>query len=325
VEETTVASSTEPVRVGLRTATSDPGAVVRAVAGDAWSGLRRSGLARAAYRRVPLVVARSVLYLRHEGRLPDLVRPSTFTEKVNWRICFDRRELLSWTCDKLRMKEEARRRDPSVGVPTTLWHGTDLAELAALDLPDRWVLKANHASRLVHLGHGQPSVAELERITAGWLGPSFQEATFREWAYSRAARELLVEEWIGDEHGAPPADLKFFCFDGQVAHIEVHVSRFGADHGVSAYDPQWVHLPVRTRKTPPAPDLPAPANLPALLEHAARLSAGFDFIRVDLYDTVRGVFFGEYTPYPSSGLMELDPPSFDRRLGDRWTLPAVRR
>jgi TupA-like ATPgrasp len=320
-----VTARTEPSPVAPLTTSPDHRTVVREAGRRTWTQLRRSGLARAVNRRVPLVVARSVLYYRHEGRLPRILGPQTFTEKVTWRICFDRRPLLAWTCDKLRMKEEARRRDPVIGVPRTLWHGTDLAELAALDLPDRWVLKANHASRLVHLGHGQPSVAELERITAGWLGPSFQEQTFREWAYARAARCLLVEEWIGDERGASPSDLKFFCFDGQVSHIEVHVSRFGADHAVSAYDPRWVRLPVRTRKAPGGPDLPAPENLPALLEHATRLSAGFDFIRVDLYDTERGVFFGEFTPYPSSGLMELDPPSFDRALGARWTLPAVRR
>lgn len=314
---------TERVRIAPPAMSGLRGSVGRA-RGRAWSALRGSDVARTLYARTPRVVARSLIYLRHEGRLPRLLRPRTFSEKVNWRICFDRRELMAWSCDKLRMKEEAQRRDPSIAVPATIWRGTDLAELAALPLPDRWVLKANHASRLVHLGQGQPSVAELERLTAGWLGPSFQETTFREWAYGRAERCLVVEEWIGDEHGQSPPDLKLVCFDGTVAWIQVHGSRFSG-HTVAVYDPQWRRLPVTTRKTPAGPDLPPPPDLAKVLEHASRLSAGFDFVRVDLYDTERGVFFGEYTPYPSSGLVEFDPPSVDRWLGDLWTLPRRRR
>src|SRR3982750_723333 len=44
---------------------------------------------------------------RATGPLPP-PRPRTFTEKLNWRITLDRRELLAPTCDKLAMKEHAR-------------------------------------------------------------------------------------------------------------------------------------------------------------------------------------------------------------------------
>ena len=300
----------------------DPRTVVRAVGRRAWSAIRP--LVRRAYRGGPLVLRRTVTYYRYHGELPRVLRPRTLNEKINWRICFDRRELLSWTCDKVRMKDEAQRRDPGIAVPKTVWKGTDLAELAALPLPDRWVLKANHASQLVHLGVGQPVVADLERLTEGWLEPSYQERVYEEWAYAQAERCLLVEEWIGDEEGASPADLKFLCFDGEVAVIQVHLSRY-SDHTVAFYDPSWRRLPVATSKTPAAPPVPAPENLATLLEHASRLSAGFDFVRVDLYDTERGVYFGEYTPYPASGLVEYEPPSFDRAMGELWTLPSARR
>lgn len=302
----------------------DAPSLVRRVLSRSWSTLRHSRAVQRVYRLVPLVVRRSVLFYRHHGRPPRVRDPRSFNEKINWRICFDRRELLSWTCDKMRMKDEAQRRDPGIAVPRTIWHGTDLAELVAQPLPNRWVLKPNHASQMVHLGRGRPTVAELERITAGWLEPTLQETLFEEWAYQHAERCLLVEEWIGDDDGAPPPDLKLLCFDGQVAVIQVHLSRY-ADHTVAFYDPSWRRLPVSTSKAPAAPDIPAPKNLDLLLEHASRLSAGFDFIRVDLYDTDRGVFFGEFTPYPSSGLVDWTPEGVDRQLGDLWRLPAAVR
>jgi hypothetical protein len=300
----------------------DAGVVLRAGVGVARSALRRSGLSGVIYRRGPLVARRSLFYYECHGRFPRVLRPLTLTEKINWRICFDRRELLSWTCDKVRMKEEAQRRDPGIAVPRTFWQGADLSELATLPLPNRWVLKANHSSQLVYLGRGRPSVDELERVTEGWLERSYQEKVYGEWAYERADISLLVEEWIGDDDGTAPPDLKFYCFDGRVALIQVHLSRH-TDHTLAFYDPAWRRFPVTTPKTPDGPDVPAPPNLASLLEHASRLSAGFDFMRVDLYDTARGVFFGEYTPYPASGLIEFVPHSFDRHLGSLWTLPKA--
>ena len=59
-----------------------------------------------------------------------------------------------------------------------------------------------------------------------------------------------------------------------------------------------------------------------MLRIAEQIGAGFDFLRVDLYLTPKGVAFGEVTPYPGSGLMKFDPKGFDQELGAAWTLPA---
>jgi hypothetical protein len=61
-----------------------------------------------------------------------------------------------------------------------------------------------------------------------------------------------------------------------------------------------------------------------MLATAAKLGSGFDFIRVDLYNILGEVYFGEFTPYPGSGLCRFVPASFDTELGARWTLPSRR-
>jgi hypothetical protein len=38
-----------------------------------------------------------------------------------------------------------------------------------------------------------------------------------------------------------------------------------------------------------------------MIEISAQLSRGFDFVRIDLYDTPNGVYFGEFTFTPSAG------------------------
>ena len=55
-----------------------------------------------------------------------------------------------------------------------------------------------------------------------------------------------------------------------------------------------------------------------MIEVAERLGAGFDFVRVDLYDLPDGPRFGELTFTPGAGLDPFHPPEYDQRLGDLW-------
>ncbi len=126
--------------------------------------------ARPAVRRPARAGARTLLYRQATGHVPPLLRPRTFTEKLNWRITLDRRELLAPTCDKLAMKEHARTVAPGlVRAPETLWSGTDVGELADVDLPGHWVLKPNHSCIRRLFGRGPADVADLRRRTVGWL------------------------------------------------------------------------------------------------------------------------------------------------------------
>jgi hypothetical protein len=60
-----------------------------------------------------------------------------------------------------------------------------------------------------------------------------------------------------------------------------------------------------------------------MIKLAEEIAAEFDFMRVDLFDTPHGVFFGETTPYPGSGLSPFSPNSFDYFLGSHWSLPPL--
>lgn len=276
-------------------------------------------LMRSAIYKLPIAARRRALFVWTHQRLPNLRSPRTFNEKINWRILNDRRPVLEWTCDKLAMKEYVRS-VPGIHLPQVLWTGTDLRELAAAGLPEHWVLKPNHRSGLVHFGHGRPDVQELSSITAAWHRPAEAES-LGEWAYSKARRLLLAEEFIGTP-GSPPTDYKFFVFDGTVAAIQVDFSRHSA-HTRRMYLADWSPLNVQYGGRPLAPPSPAPPVLDRMLAAAAALGAAFEFIRVDLYNVGDRIYFGEFTPYPSGGLARFTPASFDAELGARWNLPEA--
>lgn len=282
-------------------------------------GMLQSLLVEFAICRLPLAARRRVLFVLNNVRLPHFSNPVSFNDKINWRILNDRRPPLEWTCDKIAMKERASG-VPDLQVPRTLWIGTDVRTLACAELPDHWVLKPNHSSGPVYFGAGQPDIAQLEKRTDGWLGGSHYDE-LGEWAYSRARPLLLAEEFIGTP-GSPPADYKFFVFDGEVAVIQVQVGRFST-HQKRLYRPDWSPLDVRYGPYPLAPVEPPPARLDRMLAIAEELGSEFDFIRIDLYNISGNIFFGEFTPYAGSGLLRFRPASFDLDLGRRWRLPDL--
>ena len=269
----------------------------------------------AAIFRLPLRARRHVLFAIHHRRLARLREPRTFNEKLNWRILNDRRPLIAMSCDKLAAKEYAAER--GLRTPATLWSGEDVADLAGLVFPERWVLKPNHRSGDVYLGSGSPDVAALRRVVADWQSWA-RETDKGEWGYTRARPLLLVEELLGGAE--PPADYKVHVFGGEPRFIQVDEGRF-AVRTQRHYLPDWSPAGF-TRTYPLAAARARPAELPALLEASARVGAEFDFIRADFYLVAGEVIFGELTAYPGGGLVPFTPRAADRILGDWWQLPG---
>ena len=268
--------------------------------------------------RLPLSTKRRLYYIKAHRRFPRFKSPETFNEKVNWRIINDRRDEISWTCDKLRMKAFAEQSDTTVKVPKTLWSGVDITELANFDFPERWILKANHRSQCVFPGQGVPDMSILQAATNDWL-ENWQAEQLGEWAYAYARPLILLEEWIGKGQEAP-SDYKFFVFNGRVELVQLDQNRFSG-HQVGLYDREWSPLGAAKGLWQDAPIVPAPVHLLEMIEIAEKLGKKFDFMRIDLFDTEFGVFFGETTPYPGGGLSPFNPRSFDLELGRKWNLP----
>lgn len=276
---------------------------------------------RRAIALLPVRLMRHVLYLMMIRRPGNFTEPRTFNEKVNWRIFNDRRDRIVRACDKMWMKEMAREAYPGADlrIPATYWSGTDLRDAPDLATLPPWVLKPNHSSGHALFGpEPRTDVAALREQTEIWFSETPLE--LGEWGYSKARPQLLIEERIPTPDGRPPVDYKFFVFDGRIELIQVNRGRFGSHQTATFLDTDWRRLPVRWRIQPVA-DEQRPAELDKMMEIASALGADWDFIRIDLYAVDGEVWFGEYTPYPGSGLLRYKPMTFDLEQGQQWELP----
>ena len=261
------------------------------------------------------------VFQRSYGLWPRVRRPRTFNEwlfaqKVTTpRSC----SYAPWVDKHLAKKSVAELME---GAETpclftkTLHYTTSAEDPYFLSELPRCVVKGTHGSGMTILVKEPRHLTDDERaLLKQWLLADYFWGS-REPSYRHLQPGIITEEFLPCE-GLVPEDYKFFCFRGEVAFIQHDRDRY-IDQRRCLYSPEWKPLTVTLKRKAYSDHAPAPKDLPSMLAIAKRLSAGQDFVRVDLYQTNEGVYFGEMTFTPGSGLQIFTPNSFDALVYERW-------
>lgn len=250
-------------------------------------------------------------YLWRHGELPNLDDPVRFNEWVQWRKLNDRDIRMPVLADKLRVKNVVADRIGDAWVIPTIWHGTELP--AQPDWHSPFVLKSRHGCNqyaFVFDDHADWSAIRPKAVR--WMKQTYG-LWLDEWLYSQIPHGLIVEPFIGKGRNHP-VDFKFYVFGGRVEYVQVHLDR-GGNHRWILFDRNWCRVSSETSDADPPP----PVSLAKMIEAAEELGAGFDFVRVDLYEVEQKPLFGEMTFYPGSGLDPFNPVSLDSQIGRHWS------
>lgn len=295
--------------------------------------------ARTVWRRLRRSPAHE-LFWRTRRRIRFLLRePATLNEKIQYRMIFDRRDVLTQLVDKYHVRSYVTER-LGVGHLPELYavaESPDAIDWAAL--PPRFVLKATHGCGATILvdERADPNVqlpsfdprrpwGVTARIhprqfirTEGaavlmeaWLAANYwRYHGITEWAYKNVTPRIIIEELLDAGDGRTPADHKLWCVNGRVMFLTVDDRNGRATRSVHL--PDWsatgAHSVVDEFALPSVLP-PSPANLLDLIGVAERLSADLDFLRVDLYNINGSVIVGELTVYPTGGTGRYAPQSF---------------
>jgi hypothetical protein len=271
---------------------------------------------------IPISLKRQAIYYYHFRRFIP-TRPRAFYDKINWRMLHDRRDIIAKGGDKIWMKKHAFESHTSALIPETLWTGPSIGPILDIQWPGKWVLKPRVGSGYVAFGAGSLRESGItEDVVNAWR-PMDHFHVHGVWGYGQGEAGYLIERLIETADESTPDDYKFFVFDGQVRLVQYDSSRYEG-HQRRYYTPKWEALQANTGRTKLAPTMSPPPHLDSMIEIAEAIGKGYDFIRVDLYDTPDGVYFGEITPYPHGGLEPFDDRVLNFTVGDWWALPPKR-
>lgn len=256
---------------------------------------------------------------RIHGRKLDMSNPKTFSEKLFSRMILLNQEpspLFTRVSDKFAARAYVGSKVGEQHLVKLIWHGEDPQEIPFDSLPNEYVIKTNHGSAQVIVVRAKADPTDIVGKLSVWLKKNYYWAA-REGQYYDIKPRIMIEEYLRSPDGSGPLDYRFWCFGGvpEVIQVDNHA------HDINPFfDVHWNPLDLYYRDQATRPVVDKPKNFERMLDLAHRLSAGFDFVRIDLYNIDGTIYFGEFTLTPTSGQLRLRPDIWDVKLGDKWKM-----
>ena len=261
-------------------------------------------------------------FFKNFHRLPNLKKPKTFNEKLQWLKLYDRNPYYTKLVDKYEVKKIVADIIGEEYIIPTLGVWDNAEDIDFESLPNQFVLKATHDSGRVIICKDKDKLNKewAKKEMAKSLERDFYALT-REWPYKNVPRRIIAEAFIEDPSG-DLKDYKFFCFNGKVEFFKIDFDRF-IKHKANYYNLKWEiqnfeEIVCPSNKTQLHQQ---PLNFNKMVEFAEKLSANLPFSRIDFYNTNGRIYFGEITFFPNSGMGKFNPAEADNQLGKMIKLP----
>lgn len=277
----------------------------------------------------PLSTAR--WYYRAElGRWPRVDDPVDFNEKLLWLQFNTDTEMWSRLADKYEVRSFVEERGLGHLLPQLYGLWDSAAEVDFDTLPADFALKATDATAqtLLVTDKVKTDISFLRRRMSSWGRKKFGVAG-AEPHYARIPHRIIAEQLLGDpdstRQGRMLVDYKFMCFNGKPMYCLICSERDSKSfHSkLSLYSlPDWQPIPDAVTADFATPrQFEKPALLQEMMQVSACLSAGFPFVRVDLYEIDGKIYFGEMTFTPAAARIRYFTRPWLNHLGALISIP----
>ena len=267
-----------------------------------------------------------VYYRMCLGKKLDLKHPQTFTEKIQWLKLHNTSPLCTQLVDKYSVREFVKEKIGEEHLVPLLGVWNRVEDIDFDSLPERFVLKTTHDSGGVVICRDKNKLDVQQACMV--LKQSLSRNYFwkgREYPYKNVRPRIIAEQFMEGEDRGYLVDYKFFCFDGEPKVLFFASDRYNVQHTpprFDYYDMDLNHLPVRSKGHENAETkLKLFPEFEQMKKLARVLSEGFPHVRVDLFISKGGVYFGEMTFHHDGGLVPFIPEEWDLKFGEMIKLP----
>lgn len=261
------------------------------------------------------------------GKKLNLRNPRSFSEKMQWLKLYDHNPDYTKMVDKYAVKDYVAGIIGDDYIIPTLGVWNSVEDIDWDNLPNQFVLKCTHDSgglvicRDKNLLDKEAAKAKLSNC----LQNNYYKK-WREWPYKNVPRRIIAEKYIEPAINTDDLpDYKFFCFNGEPRYCQLITGR-NTTMCIDFFDQHWNHQPFHEPKCFPFSEdiISKPSKYELMWELARKLAENKAFSRIDFYQVIDKVYFGEITFYPTTGMGGFEPDEYDNKFGDMIQLPNKR-
>lgn len=258
------------------------------------------------------------------GKELNLNPPVTFNEKLQWLKIHDHNPLYTTMVDKYAAKDYVANIIGKEHIIPTLGVWDRFDEIDFEQLPNEFVLKCTHDSGGLVIC---PDKNKLDRNAAKRKIEKCLKRNYywsgREWPYKDVKPRIIAEKYMTDGTNKEIMDYKMMCFNGKHKASFVCSNRFSKEGlKVTFYDTNWKRMPFERHYPASKVEIEKPRTYDEMVELAEKLSMKIPFVRVDFYEILGKIYFGELTFSPGSGFEEFSPNEWDNNIGEWIKIPG---
>lgn len=253
----------------------------------------------------------------------NLKNPQKLSEKIQWIKLNGNKIHTKYLCDKLFVKNYVKDKIPELKCAKVYSFGKNLRELDWEKLPQKFILKTNHAWNTNIIIENKQSIKKqdyklISEFYKNVLKINFAFWSFYEMQYKDITPLIYAEEYLENIF----QEYEVWCFNGNVEFITYKQSD-NVDNSIiktiKYYNSRWqeqdFYIKFRMDE-----NVNLSNNKNKVIEYAKILSEDIDFVRIDFMEVNHELYFCEMTFTPFSGYIDIQPRQYDLILGKKLKL-----
>lgn len=263
------------------------------------------------------------------GKDPDLEKPISMNEKIQWLKLNGYKKFYTICADKYAVREWLSEKFGEQYLIPLYFHTDNWREINHNNINQfPCIIKANHSSKDYIIVRDPNNVdwKGLQRRCRFWLKRNYFLET-QEVQYRDIKRQVVVEKLLQTKEGKIPNDYKLHFFNGELKIVYVSIDREGIDKR-NLYDADWNPLYFgwsgsgKSWEESRGPEIDPPITFELMKKMGAEIAKDFRYVRVDYYECDGQLYFGEITLHHGSGRDRFVPQQYDTIFGQQLILPC---